>query len=152
MRRRSIAASSALVLALVLTGCGEDGGDGSASPGGSPGDPTTTVAEGPDLTDVEWDDETGATEVDVTARDNTYMPQYIEIDAGTTVTFTNRGRVEHNVLPVEDGAFEPIEIADLQPGDASSITFDEPGEYPYYCSLHGTTTKGMVGAIRVLGE
>jgi plastocyanin len=53
---------------------------------------------------------------------------------------------------VEDGAFEPIEIADLQPGDASSITFDEPGEYPYYCSLHGTTTKGMVGAIRVLGE
>jgi plastocyanin len=152
MRLRTIAATSTLALVALLAGCGDD--DGTAGP--SPAEATTTTAaaagEVPDLSAEEFDDETGATEVDVTARDNTFTPQYIEVDPGTTVTFTNRGRVEHNVLPVIDDAFEPIEIDDLQPGDVSSITFDEPGEYPYYCSLHGTTTKGMVGAIRVLGE
>ena len=29
-------------------------------------------------------------------------------------------------------------------------TLTEPGDYAYYCSLHGTATKGMTGAIRVL--
>ena len=30
------------------------------------------------------------------------------------------------------------------------MVFDEPGEYPYYCTLHGTETAGMVGTIRVV--
>jgi plastocyanin len=153
MRRCTIAACSAFAMLAslgLLTGCGDDAeGGGTATE-----EPTTTAAAKaiPDLAAIEFDDETGATEVAIVARDNAFLPQYIEIDPGTTVVFTNRGRVDHNVLPVVEGAFTPIEIEDLEPGEVASITFDEPGEYPYYCSLHGTTTRGMVGAIRVLGE
>jgi plastocyanin len=27
---------------------------------------------------------------------------------------------------------------------------DEPGDYAYYCSLHGTPTAGMIGGLRVV--
>jgi plastocyanin len=76
---------------------------------------------------------------------------YIEVRAGTKVTFTNRGRNQHDVQPVDAGSFAPIPATDFQPSDGDSITFELPGDYSYYCSLHGTPTKGMIGAIRVLG-
>ena len=31
-------------------------------------------------------------------------------------------------------------------------TFSEPGVYHYYCSIHGTTTAGMVGSVTVADE
>jgi plastocyanin len=143
MRMRSALPAAVLATLLVLVpACGSDGE--------SSDDTTTTAAAGPDLSDVSWTDETGKTEVALIARDNTFVAQYVEVSPGTTVTWTNRGRVEHNVLPAEDGAFEGIQVADLEPGESASITFDEPGDYPYYCSLHGSKTKGMVGGIRVV--
>ena len=45
---------------------------------------------------------------------------------------------------------------DFQPGSEVKATFGKlstfnaPGYYRYYCSLHGSPTKGMVGAIRVV--
>ena len=117
--------------------------------------PTTTKPEKADtldLTDVSFEDLTGADTADVEARDNTYVAQFIEVDAGTTVTFTNKGRNQHNVVPAEDGAFASLDTEDFEPGESGSITFSEPGDYVYYCTLHGTKRKGMVGAVRVLGE
>jgi plastocyanin len=29
------------------------------------------------------------------------------------------------------------------------LTFDTPGEYPYFCALHGSPTMGMRGTITV---
>jgi plastocyanin len=145
MRMRSVLPAAALATLLVLVpACGSD--DDSSS------DETTTTAAaaGPDLSAVSWTDETGKTDVALIARDNTFVAQYVEVSPGTTVTWTNRGRTEHNVLPAEDGAFEGIDTAELEPGEEASITFDEPGDDPYYCSLHGTKTKGMVGAVRVV--
>lgn len=103
-----------------------------------------------DLSDKTFEDLTGSSTVEVDAVDNNFKPAYIEIKAGTEVTFTNQGRNQHNVLPVDEGAFEPIDVEEFEPGTSQSITFDEPGDYPYYCSLHGTKTKGMVGAVRVV--
>jgi plastocyanin len=149
MRVRSALLVASLSALLALSACG--GGDDAASTtdGGS-AETTKPAAEGPDLTDVDWKDETGQTEVDVVARDNTFVAQYIEVSPGTTVTWTNRGRTEHNVLPAIDGSFEGIETADLEPTESASITFEEPGDYPYFCSLHGTKTKGMIGGVRVV--
>jgi plastocyanin len=145
MRMRSALPAIALSGLLVLVpACGSD--DDS-----SEGATTSEAASaGPDLSSVSWTDETGKSEVALTARDNTFVARYVEVSPGTTVTWTNRGRTEHNVLPAEDGAFEGIDTADLEPGEEAAITFDEPGDYPYFCSLHGTKTKGMVGAIRVV--
>ena len=135
------------VAVLVLTGCG-DGDDANSV---DEGVTTTTAAAGaPDLSDAEWTDLTAEAEVKVQARDNVFVKPYIEVKAGTTVTFTNRGRNQHNVIAVPEGTFETIEADSLEPGSSQDITFTAPGDYPYYCSLHGTTTKGMVGAIRVV--
>lgn len=62
------------------------------------------------------------------------------------VVFRNR----HNVLPDEEGDFKEVQVDELDPGMKASRTFDEVGEFGYYCSLHGTPTKGMFGAIKVV--
>jgi plastocyanin len=138
MRTRSIMIA---LLLLVAAACGSDE---AASPSGS------TTPEGPDLSEAEFVDETASTEVEVDAIDNSFKPEYVEVKAGTAVTFRNDGRNDHNVLPVVEGAFEEVPADEFDPGAEATITFDEVGDVPYYCSLHGTKTKGMVGAVRVV--
>ena len=115
----------------------------------------TTVAAGeatgPDLSGETFDDLTGESTVSVQARDNSFVKPYIEVSAGTTVDFTNKGRNQHNVIPTTEGAFAEIPADAFQPKAEDSITFTVPGDYAYYCSLHGTPDKGMIGAIRVIG-
>jgi plastocyanin len=85
---------------------------------------------------------------EVTALDNSFRPENIEVVAGTEVLWTNKGRNEHNVLHVE-GDDWGVEVEDFQPGAVYSHTFDEPGVFRYYCSIHGTTDAGMIGTIVV---
>lgn len=87
-------------------------------------------------------------EARVSSIDNTFRPETLEVLAGTEVRWTNDGRNEHNVLPVE-GDDWGVQVDDFAPGDEYVHRFTEPGTYAYYCSLHGTTTKGMIGAIVV---
>ena len=82
--------------------------------------------------------------------DNTFRPGEIEVAPGTEVEWTNKGRNDHNVLPVE-GEEWGVEVDDFAPGDVFRHRFTEPGTYAYYCSLHATTTKGMVGTVVVTG-
>ena len=84
----------------------------------------------------------------VQSLDNTFRAPDIQVKPGTTVTWTNDGRNEHDVLPV-DGDGWGVEVEEFQPGDAYEHTCTEPGVYDYYCSLHGTTTAGMVGSVTV---
>lgn len=71
--------------------------------------------------------------------------------AGTELTWTNQGRNEHNVRPAIEGAFDSISAASLAvKGDSASRLFAEPGDYPYFCSLHGTATNGQTGRIIVV--
>ena len=59
--------------------------------------------------------------------------------SGETVTFVNRDPVVHNVAGMGWG------VDELAPGATFTHAFDEPGTYPYSCTLH----PGMVGAIEV---
>ena len=82
--------------------------------------------------------------------DNTFRPGEIEVAAGTEVEWTNKGRSDHDVLPVEGDEWgAPAEA--FPPDAVYRRRFTEPGTFAYYCSLHGTTTKGMVGTIVVTG-
>lgn len=126
-----------LTAALAVPACGDDEGGGDAALGD----------------DIELADRTGEPEVDVAVPDNTFEPAYMTIDVGTTVTWTNEGRNDHNVVPVVADAFEGVDAADFGPGAEHSATFDEPGDYPYYCSIHGTKNlNGQAGGIRVVGS
>jgi plastocyanin len=82
--------------------------------------------------------------------DNSFRPAELEVAAGSEVVWENGGRNDHNVLPVEGDAWG-VEAAEFEPGATYGHRFTEPGTYAYYCSLHGTTTKGMVGSIVVTG-
>ena len=134
----------AVVVAGLLGACGSD--EGSAGSGTT----TTEAAKTVDLSKADFDDLTAEAAPEVDAVDNLFKPPYITVKAGTTVTFRNDGRNSHNVYPATEGAFEPLDTESFEPGSESTITFDEAGDYAYYCTLHGTTTKGMVGAIRVV--
>lgn len=136
-------------LALAVTGCS---GDSDSA--------TTTTAEVAtptvDLATVTFEDQTGKPEVAIDAVDNNFEPQYVEVSPGTKVTFRNDGRNSHNVIPIGSGGFDEIATDDFEPGTEVEVTFgqtatfEEPGDYHYYCTLHGTTNKGMIGAIRVV--
>jgi len=119
-------------VALILVACG-----------GASSSSTFTLPK-----DAKWEKQSGS-DVAVEARDNVFVPQFIEVKKGTTVTFENTGRNRHNVLPDTEGDFEDIPVDKLDPGMKDSRTFDDVGEFGYYCSLHGTATKGMFGAIKV---
>lgn len=123
-----------VVLLVVLTGavaCAEDG-DAAA-----------------DLSD-EFVDLTGQAEVTIDVRDNVFDPERVLVSPGTEVRWENRGRTPHNVIASEEGAFEDVPVDELQPGDEATRVFDEPGSYPYFCSLHGTATRGQIGELRVV--
>lgn len=145
VRCLAVACVALAVLGLGACGGGEDAGNATTTTAEVP-----AGADVPDLSDKDFEDLTDRAEAKVRAQDNTFVSAYITVKVGTTVTWTNKGRTEHNVLPVVDGAFTPIEVEDLEPEMSASITFDEVGDFPYYCSLHGTKTKGMVGAVRVV--
>lgn len=133
----------AALLAVVLAACGDDDAEESSDGAGMAGAGGDDAAEAPD--DVVVID---ADRTDVAALDNTFRPEDIQVRPGTTVVWTNRGRNDHDVLPTEGDAWG-VEVADFTPGDVYSATFDEPGTYDYYCSIHGTKTAGMIGTVVV---
>jgi plastocyanin len=135
-----------LALIVAAGGCGDDGpaplGSWSAVPATpAPLDAASTPVDG----------EVAATGVVVAviALDNSFRPQSLEITVGDTVEWENRGENEHNVLSIE-GAEWGVEVTDFQPGDVYSHLFTEPGEYAYFCSIHGNEQVGMVGTITVV--
>lgn len=144
MRIRHIGAVLAGVT-LPFTACGDSDSGESSDDGGSDIEEAVALMDEGDVKD-----ETGSGEVTVDALDNRFVPKYVEVSKGTAVTFVNDGENVHNVLPVEEGAFEPVEASEFDPGDEGTVTFDEVGDVPFYCSLHGSTTKGMIGGVRVV--
>ncbi len=135
-RRRAIAAAASLALSAVLAACRDDGPQ--TRPVGNP------AAAG------EIEEGTGV-EANVQSIDNTFRPDRIEIASGTAVVWTNLGRTKHDILPVE-GDDWGVATDDFLPGATYRHVFTEPGEVPYYCSIHGTTKFGMVGTIVVLDQ
>lgn len=135
-----------LVLVAFALGCGDDGG---TSSGNANSDATADL---PKVADSEYQDMTGKAEVVIEARDNSFGPQYVTVSPGTKVTFSNRGRNPHNVIPVQEGAFKEVPTDQLQPGKSAVVSFPDAGDYPYYCSLHATPSRGMTGRIRVAAE
>ena len=92
---------------------------------------------------AEEDRKTSEDEVtNVSIENHAYQPAVITIAKGTTVTWTNKDRVQHDVMPtVKSDAFPGSTL--LSGGESYSFTFDTPGTYEYYCSPH-TFMRGTV--------
>lgn len=126
--RRSVARGAALVLAgaaaVLLAGCGGD------------------------------DQPTAAATVEML--DNVFEPEVVRIEPGEAVRFTNVGLVPHNAIGVDGGWSTGLAAGGardglMDPGVETVVTFDEPGVYDYFCSLHAAAdgSSGMIGTILV---
>lgn len=120
---------AAVLAAGALTACGDDGPIVTHAPAHN--DATPLVAT-----------------VEVHALDNTFRPNRVVVAPGTDVRFVNRGRNDHNTLSITKGAWG-VEDAGFRPGAEYTHRFAEPGEYHFYCSLHGTPDFGMTGVVVV---
>lgn len=116
-------------------------------------EPEETADEGPPPIEIPDDalDLTGFATIDIDIQDNAFVQRVVVVSAGTEIVWTNQGRNEHNVRPSIEGAFEPIStLALAAKGDSAALTFDSPGDFPYFCSLHGTATNGQTGRVIVV--
>jgi len=140
-----------LVLALTTTACA------GTHPSDRPVSGVQPTSIGSDVhVEVPEDavDHTGAGRVVVAVTDNAFEDRIIVVDAGTTVVWVNEGRNDHNVRPAEEdrrpGWFREVPKAVLADGGAGSVTFEQAGDFPYFCSFHGTARRGQRGRVIVV--
>lgn len=91
----------------------------------------------------------GQTEVIVKLSKTSFKEKDIRISQGTKVTWVNEDKVEHYVntnAHTSHTYFPPQNSGLLMKGESFSVTFDNPGIYPYHCSAH---MPGMTGTILV---
>jgi len=76
-----------------------------------------------------------------------FQPKAIEVPVGTTITWTNNDAIGHSVTSgtpeAPDGKFDTGFFAK---GESASVTFDQPGEYTFFCARH----KNMRGTVKVV--
>lgn len=80
---------------------------------------------------------------EVEIEDSAFKPASITVKKGTTVKWTNKDDIQHNVAPDEQSdAFKGSPM--LSKGDSYSFTFNTVGTYSYHCTPHpfmkGTVT------------
>jgi len=78
----------------------------------------------------------------VLMREACFTPGILQVEPGTSVTFSNEDPMTHNVSANGWGYLDPMER-----GDRFHATFEAPGVYPFACTYH----PGMTGAI-VVGD
>jgi plastocyanin len=69
-----------------------------------------------------------------------FGPAVAAVPVGTTITWTNRDDIPHNVASTEQKFKSPV----LDTDERFSHRFDAPGTYPYFCSLHPRMTGRIV--------
>lgn len=127
-RRRLIALSTLLLLAFALAGCGSGNAANPAPAAPSRADPG-----------------------DVTIRLLAFRPEVIRVPAGRRITWAQQDPGAHTVTSGvvdpqpggvaarPDGRFDSGPIAE---GQSFSLALDQPGTYPYFCSIHPATMRG----------
>ncbi len=78
---------------------------------------------------------------DVKIDNFSFGPAAMTIAAGTTITWTNHDDIPHTVVST-DGVFKS-KVLDTD--EKFTFTFDKPGTYPYFCSIH----PKMTGTVKV---
>jgi plastocyanin len=82
---------------------------------------------------------------------NAFDPNPVQAKVGDTVTWTNDDSTPHTVTSGSngqpDGKFDSSPNLNplMTPGQTFSHTFEQAGEYPYYCQLH----PNMVGTVSI---
>lgn len=125
----------AMLALLMGVACSSDDGDSSAAASGS-NSSGSNDAEAP----FEINEEPVATtEVDL-PKSYKFEPVAITVDVGEEVTWTNNDDFPHNVHLLDGSDV----TEDLPVGESAALTFDQPGQIYYECSIHPQQMKGMI--------
>jgi plastocyanin len=84
-------------------------------------------------------------EAQVVMRSLAFVPKELTIQAGTKVTWTNEDSFAHTVTSGTRGNPTGMFDETVQAGGTFSFTFEQPGTYDYFCSIH----PGMDGVVIV---
>jgi plastocyanin len=79
----------------------------------------------------------------VTIDNFAFAPAALTVAPGTKITWNNKDEEPHTVMSADGGKMFKSEALDTD--DKFSFTFDKPGTYKYFCSIH----PHMVGTIVV---
>lgn len=121
MRMTWTAFPAALAAAALVAGCGTDDGDDRMAQAKSPAVEVKTFI---------------------------FQPDPIEIEAGQAITWTNRDSAVHTVTSgTRDAPDERFDEQLAESGGTAKQTFDRPGTYKYFCSIH--SGPGMEGEVTV---
>ena len=81
-----------------------------------------------------------AADTEVKIDQHAFIPQRVDVKAGTTVTWINDDDVPHTVA----SSTKLFKSKALDTGDKFSFTFTTPGAYQYFCSVHPYMTGAIV--------
>jgi len=70
----------------------------------------------------------------VTIDNFTFSPAELAVAPGTRVVWTNRDDIPHTVTDADNP--RATHSPPLDTGESFSVTFDKPGTFRYFCSLH----------------
>ncbi|MFP3907884.1 MAG: plastocyanin/azurin family copper-binding protein [Acidimicrobiales bacterium] len=119
--------------ALLVAGCSGEGGNSAAGDGGGGGDDSTGITITPG-----GDPDPG--EADIEIHNFRFEPEEATVSAGDSVTWVNEGSAPHTVTFSEE-----LNSGTIRTGNGFTHTFEEPGEYEYWCNNH----PGMEGTLIV---
>jgi plastocyanin len=127
-----------LALGLVAVGCGDDDDSGDGGSAATTEQPATTEKQ------AGGGGAAAGKQVAVEIVDIDFDPKDETVPSGTTVKWTNTGKLPHTVT--KDGGPGPdFDSGTLQPGDTYEETFTAPGKVDYLCTIH----SGQNGSITV---
>jgi plastocyanin len=84
--------------------------------------------------------------IEVEARATSFSPADLVITVGSTVRWVNQVNDGHTITPQGHEEWESAVLS--QAGDTFEHTFDEVGEFSYFCEPH--LAVGMTGIVRVV--
>lgn len=110
---------------IAFAGCGSDNSTSTnPPPDNDPDDNPPTDTQGPN---------------DVWMQASSFNVANLEVEAGTTVTWTNKSDMNHTVTSGSRGDTDAGELFDsgsIAPGGSFTFTFEDAGSYAYFCDFH----------------
>lgn len=94
-----------------------------------------------------FSDMRGKGEITIALENFKFNPQAVRVSRGTKVTWINKDGAIHTVN-TDNHPYHTYYLSqnsrDLKQGETYSVTFDEPGIYPYHCTPHAQNMTGTL--------
>jgi plastocyanin len=97
----------------------------------------------PSSNDTTSNDNQAVATTEVTIQDMAFSPATITVKKGSTVTWTNKDSVSHNVSADESSDLKMLSDT-LADGDSFKFTFDKTGTFTYRCDFHPSMTGTVI--------